>query len=363
MRSVKKNVLLNPGPATTTDSVKYAQIVPDVCPREEEFSSLLSVVLNKLTKVVSSSEDYTSVLFGGSGTAAVEAVFASAIGDNDNVLIINNGAYGKRMCEIAQIYRINFHEYCSPADEPIDLLKLKKVILEESKITHIAVVHNETSTGLLNDLREIGRIAKELRLTFIVDAMSSFGAIPIDMALDYVHYLCASSNKNLQGMAGVSFVICEINKLHQIKPIRPKVYYLDLFSQYQFFVEHRQTRFTPPVQVIYALYQALQELDREGIDNRYRRYVRSWEELTNSLKEMKIEYLVNDAYHSKIITAICMPTGVKFDELHQYFKDRGMTIYPGKNSDSNTFRVANIGDIDYEDIKLFICYFKEFLEQ
>ncbi|WP_408955686.1 2-aminoethylphosphonate aminotransferase [Natroniella sp. ANB-PHB2] len=364
MNSVKRNILLNPGPATTTDSVKYAQIVPDICPREEEFGRLMKSITNDLTNFVANVEEYTTVLFGGSGTAAVEAILSSVVGDN-KLLIINNGAYGKRMCEIAKVYGLNFIEFNSEIDDVINFQILEKYIKDRAtEVSHLAVVHNETTTGLLNDIEAIGQICKKYDIELIVDGMSSYGAIPIDMKKMNISYLAASSNKNLQGMAGVSFVIANKNSLKKTKDIKARSFYLDLYKQHSYFEKKNQTRFTPPVQTIYSLKQAILETKMEGIKSRYQRYSKSWQTLINGIEKLGLKCLIPKEYQSRIITAIIEPDCSKYDfnEMHDYCYNKGYTIYPGKLDNKNTFRVANIGDINYQDIEKFISLLKQYLQ-
>ena len=360
-QTAQRNVLLNPGPATTTHSVKMAQVVPDICPREHEFGDLMEFVSTELTKIVANPEKYTTVLFGGSGTAVVEATLTSVVPHDKQVLIVNNGAYGKRMCQIADAYDMDYIEFESSPIEPLDIKELKKVIKAHNNISHLAVIHNETTTGLLNSLDDFGEIAKKYNLELIVDAMSSYAALPIDMKKQNISYLCASSNKNIQGMAGVGFVIAKTKKLEKLKEIKPRNFYLNLFAQYENFIKSHQMRFTPPVQTLYALKQAIIEAKEEGIVNRHRRYSDSWKTLNDELKKMNLKYLVEDKYHSKIITSIFIPDGVDFNAMHDYLYARGFTIYPGKVADFNTFRVANIGEIDYRDIERFLKLLKEYL--
>ena len=362
MHKIKRNILLNPGPATTTDSVKYAQVVPDICPREKEFGDLMKWISKELTSIVSDNEEYTTVLFGGSGTAVVESMLTSVVPYDKRIMIVNNGAYGKRMCQIADRYDLNYIEFVSSPIETIDLEKLEKVLLEND-ISYLAVVHNETTTGLLNNLDDIGELVQKHNIELLVDAMSSYAAIPIDMKQQNISFLVASSNKNIQGMAGVGFVIANKNSLEKLKDIKPRTFYLSLYEQYQNFIKTHQMRFTPPVQTLYALKQAILEAKEEGIENRYKRYKKSWSRLTNSLKEMSLEYLVDDKNHSKIITSIFIPDGVDFDMMHDYFYDKGFTIYPGKVEEFNTFRVANIGEIDSDDIEVFIGLLKRYLDE
>ncbi len=361
MENVQRNILLNPGPATTTDSVKYAQVVPDICPREHEFGDLMEFVSKELTKIVGSNEEYETILFGGSGTAAVEAILTSVVPHDKTVVIVNNGAYGKRMCQIASRYKMNFIEFQSSPIEPIDLVKLEETINNNKDISHLAVIHNETTTGLLNDLNPLGELAKKHGIELIVDGMSSYAAIPIDMKKQNIIYLAASSNKNIQGMAGVGFVIAKRTALDSLKAVEPRTFYLSLYEQYQNFIKTHQMRFTPPVQTLYALKQAILEAKKEGIENRYRRYSDSWQLLVDTLKEMDLKYLVADENHSKIITSIFIPEGVDFDDMHDTFYEKGYTIYPGKVEDFNTFRISNIGQIDKTDMENFLVEFKKYL--
>jgi 2-aminoethylphosphonate-pyruvate transaminase len=359
--NIKRNVLLNPGPATTTNSVKLAQVVPDICPREKEFGDLMAWISDELTEIVANNKDYTTILFGGSGTAVVEAVLSSVVPHNKKVLIVNNGAYGKRMCQIADAYDINYVEFESSPMEPIDLEVLENTIKAEKNFSHLAMIHNETTTGLLNSLDDLGALAKKYNLELIVDAMSSYAAIPIDMKAQNISYLMASSNKNIQGMAGVGFVIANKADMEKTKEIKPRNFYLNLYAQYENFIKTHQMRFTPPVQTLYALKQAIIEAKEEGIDNRYKRYSKSWERLIKFLKENSLAYIVDEKYHSKIITSIFIPEGMDFNDMHDYFYERGFTIYPGKVENLNTFRIANIGDIDSEDMEIFLKSFKEYL--
>ncbi len=366
MKAVKRNILLNPGPATTTDTVKFAQVVADICPRETEFGELMEFISRSLTNFVADTERYTTVLFGGSGTAVVEAVISSVIG-NKTALIINNGAYGERMCKIADAYHINYIEFKSDSISPIDWEKLEACISAEpaDSISHLCIVHNETTTGLLNDIRIAGEICKKYDIEMIVDAMSSYAAIPIDMEKENISYLMASSNKNLQGMAGIGFVIANISNLENTAAIPPRNFYLNLYAQYNYFKKNYQMRFTPPVQTLYALKQAIIETQAESIEKRYQRYSESWATLIDGLEALGLTYLVPPKHHSRIITTIVEPgyPGYHFNDLHDDLYDKGYTIYPGKLYDLDTFRIANIGAIDKTDIHRFLVELKHYFEK
>lgn len=360
---IKRNVLLNPGPATTTDSVKMAQVVADICPREKEFGDLMEFCATEITRFVGNPEEYATVLFGGSGTATVEAILNSIVPENGKILIIDNGAYGKRMCQITNIYKIDTVIVESSSIKPIDLKSLEESIAKERGLTHLAMIHHETTTGLLNDITSVGRLCKKYGISFIVDSMSGFAAIPVDMKAMNIDYLAASSNKNIQGMAGIGFAICKKSALESIKNIAPRSLYLNLYAQYAYFEKTRQTRFTPPVQTFYALKQAILETHKETIEKRYERYGKSWETLLNGLDKFGMEYLIDREHHSKIITSIIEPKSDKYDfnEMHDYFFEKGFTIYPGKVNNYDTFRISNIGQIDYTDIEDFLKVLEAYL--
>ena len=358
---IKRNLLFTPGPATTTDTVKMAQVVPDICPREEDFGEVMERVARELASLAGEESRLSTILFAGSGTLAVEAMLSSVIPPEGRALIINNGAYGKRMCEIARTYGINFIEFKSSPIAPLDLQEVERALNSEG-VTHIAVVHHETTTGLLNDIKALGAIAKKFSAELLVDAISSFGALPINMADDNIAFLASSANKNIQGMPGVSFVIARKESLEKLKDINPRSYYASLYDQYKFFSKTRQMRFTPPVQVIYALKQAIIELKREGIEKRYERYKSNWTTLVKGLEELGFKTLIEPSHHAKLITSVILPKNLDFDSLHDYLYSRGITIYPGKIEGLNTFRIGNIGDLSEEDIHILLSAMSDFLK-
>ncbi|MEK5376512.1 2-aminoethylphosphonate aminotransferase [Paenibacillus sp. FSL P2-0173] len=360
---IKRNILLNPGPATTTDTVKLAQIVPDICPREQEFGDLMEWIAEQLTLFVAPKSEYDTALFSGSGTAAVESVISSVIGEG-KLLILSNGAYGERMAEIAQVYHVDHEVLESSSMLPLSLDAVETAIIRnKNKLTHVAVVHNETTSGILNDIDAIGKLCALHEVDLIVDAMSSYGAIPINMKASKVSFLISSSNKNLQGMAGISFIVAYKEKLQKIKDYSPKSYYLDLYKQYEHFQRTRQLRFTPPVQTFYALEQAIIETQNEGIEQRYKRYTESWQTLIKGLDRLQLQYLVPIQHHSRIITSIKEPASrnYEFGAMHDYLYNNGFTIYPGKIGQTTSFRVANIGAITYQDIERFLKSMEEYL--
>ncbi|HKL86252.1 MAG TPA: aminotransferase class V-fold PLP-dependent enzyme, partial [Treponemataceae bacterium] len=285
MRSIRREVLLNPGPATTTDSVKRSQVCADICPRELEFGDVMGWISKELSLFAGKPGRIETVLFGGSGTAADEVMVSSCIPDGSKVLIVDNGAYGTRLAKIASVYKLDTDVWKSSGYLPIDIPALKKKILSD-KYTHFIIVYHETTTGLLNPVPEICRFCKEHGITTIVDAVSAFSAIDIDMDRDGIDFMASTSNKNIQGMAGVAFVFCRKEALEKTASYPMRNFYLNLWDQYQYFKKAHQTRFTPPVQAMYSLRQAIIETKVETIASRYKRYSECWELLVKAVDEL-----------------------------------------------------------------------------
>lgn len=363
MKTVKRNILLNPGPATTTDSVKNAMVVPDICPRELEFGELTLSVRDDLIKIAHGEKNHTAVMLTSSGTGGVEACLTSVIPMNKKVLIINNGAYGERMQAICDAYGIGHVDYNIPASKPVDLEVLEKMIVtHKSEISHVAFIHHETTVGILNPLSEICHMSHKHGLENIVDAMSSFAGMDIDVERDQVDYLVSSSNKCIQGMAGISFVIARLENLKKTAPIK-RNFYFNLLTNYEYLQKNKQFLFTPPVQTLYALRQAVTEYFNEGAQNRYSRYASMYEIMKKRVRELGFEFLVEEKHHAKLLTAILDPKSANysFNEMHDYLFERGFTIYPGKVGSINTFRLSNIGEIYPADIEAFLVVFEEYL--
>ena len=363
--NIKRNILLNPGPATTTDTVKIAQVVPDVCPREQEFIKVMAEVQQGLLDVVDADDEYTCIPFAGSGTAAMDAVINSVIPQNKKIMVINNGAYGERMAKITRAYNIQCVEMKVCSTKKPDFKHIKRVLQGDEEITHLAVVHHETTTGMLNPIREIGKVVHSLGRLLIDDAISSFAGVPINMRNDHVDYLVSTSNKCIQGMAGLCFVICKKSEVEKTAIYPSRSFYLNLYQQYRYFEEHGEMQFTPPVQVIYALRQAIKECLKEGIENRYKRYCDNWKVLNDGLEHLGFKVLLPKEMHSRLLTTVVEPEHKKysFDVMHDLLLERGFTIYPGKISSNRTFRIANMGAIDREDIESFLKALGEIVGQ
>ena len=223
---MKRNILLNPGPATTTDTVKMAQVVTDICPREKEFANLMKDLRQDLLKVVHATpEKYTSVLFCGSGTINIDVCLNSLLPANKKALIINNGAYSSRAVEVCEYYGLPHINLKFPLDELPNLNKIEKVLQENSDISLVYTTHNETGTGILNPIQEIGALAHKYDAIFIVDTTSTLGMRPIDIEKDNIDFCMASAQKGLQAMTGLSFIIGNEEIIKQSKDYPKRSYY------------------------------------------------------------------------------------------------------------------------------------------
>ena len=362
LHNIRREVLLNPGPSTTTDSVKYAQVVPDICPRELEFGNLMEKVAEDLTSFVADPKDYISIMFGCSGTGADEAMVSSCVPPDGKLLVVDNGSYGARLAKIAQVYNIDMEVFKSSTYEPIDIAALEEK-MKTGGYSTFAIVYHETTTGLLNPLEEICPMAKKYGMTTIVDIVSAYAGMPINLEKLGIDFASTTSNKHSGGMAGVGIVVCHRSELLKQKEWPMRSYYLNLFDQYKYFLETKQTRFTPPVQTFYALRQAITETKVETIEKRYERFTACWKILVKALKEIGLKMLVAEENQSHFITAILIPETPEysFTALHDYAKSFGFTIYPGKLGNIDTFRIANMGDIKPEEMTHFTCVLRDYM--
>lgn len=362
MKNVARKILLNPGPATTTNSVKQAMVVEDICPREKDFGKLLDTIKEDLVKVIHGEEDYIAALFTASGTGGLEAAITSAVPKGKKILVVDNGAYGARMVNIANTFGIEVIAYKIPYGNYPDVDQIEKLLKENEDVSHLAVVHHETTTGMLNPVQEICDLSRRHGVDVIVDCMSSYAGIPIDVREWKAGFIISSSNKCIQGMPGMVFVIFRKELLEQLKN-QKRSFYFNLYNQYVGFEKTGQMQFTPPVQVAYALRQAIDEYFTEGEFNRWSRYKENWETLCKGLKNLGFEFLLPDQYQSKILLAVIEPSDPRynFDAMHDYLFERGYTIYPGKGAKEATFRLSVLGDLHKKDIANFLDELKNYL--
>lgn len=357
--------LLTPGPLTTTDSVKQEMMV-DRCTWDDDYKAVTQKIRHQLLELAQVSEDdYTAVLMQGSGTFGVESVFSSVIGNQDKVLICSNGAYGERMTQICDHAQIPYLHYAQTYDKVPDASHIAQMLAEDPSITHVAMVHSETTSGILNDIESVGRVVRQAGRTFIVDAMSSFGGVDIPVADWGIDFLVSSANKCIQGVPGFSFIICRRDKLLASEG-KARSLSLDLLDQWRGMEKDGKWRFTSPTHVVLAFSKALDELAQEGgIAARNRRYVQNNQMLIEKMESMGFTTYIDKAYQGPIITTFFYPDGVsfQFQEFYAYIKENGYAIYPGKLTKLDTFRIGNIGEIYPEDIEKLTGIIAEFIEK
>ena len=359
---MERKILLNPGPATTTDSVKQAQIVPDICPREKEFQDLMTSIRKDLVKIAGGDKNYTTILFAGSGTAAMEATLCSVVPEEKYALIIANGIYGLRFGSIACANGIPDVRIVSPFGRAIELDRIKNMFETGLTAGGAFVTHHETTTGILNPINEIGEIVKEHNSPYVIDTISSFGGVPLSIKKCKADFIMSTSNKCLQGMAGVSFVIAKKDALEETR-FNMRSVYLDLYNQYKYLEEHGQMLFTSPVQSMYALRQAIDELFEEGLENRQERYKQNHQILVKGMKDRGFKlFLTQQVEHSNILETFYEPKNFNFKKFHDKLYEKGFTVYPGKLTKEKTFRLSVMGDLHKEDIENFLIAVDEVMK-
>jgi len=364
--NIKRNVLLNPGPATTTDTVKMAQVVPDICPREKEFAGLMKGLRSDLLKVVHAPADqYTSVLFCGSGTINIDICINSLVPEGKKILVVNNGAYNSRAVEVCQMYHIPHIDLKSSIYEQPNLNDVEKALKENPDVAVVYCCHHETGTGVVNPIREIGALAHQYGAIFVSDTTSTLGMIPLDVIKDNVDFCMASAQKGLMAMSGLSFIIGREDIIKASKNYPTRSYYCNLYLQYEYFEKTGEMHFTPPVQTIYATIQALKEYFAEGEEAKFARHHRVYEAIHKGLDELGFRTVINPAIESGLVVSVEYPDDANwsFEKVHDYCFERGFTIYPGKISTTNTFRLCSLGAIDVKDIEDFFKVLKAALDE
>lgn len=350
----RDKLLFTPGPLTTSHSVKEAML-HDAGSWHFEFNALVADVRRQLLELagVSREKEFEAVPLQGSGTFGVEAVFQTCVGPQDKVAVLSNGAYGERMVQMLKHARIDHVVLRTGEDTPSDPAALDQALAGDSSITHVAAVHCETTTGVLNPIDELGTVTAKHGRKYIVDAMSSFGALPIDFERCHIDFLISSANKCIEGVPGFSFVICRRDTLMACDGIARSLS-MDLIDQLKCFEKNGQFRYTPPTHAILAFSRALSELAAEGGPAaRCARYTRNHEVLVTGMKALGFLPYLDPAVQSCIITSFYFPADPEFDfnTFYRRLSDKGYIIYPGKISQADTFRIGSIGRIFETDIQ------------
>ncbi len=360
-----QKLLFTPGPLSTSKTVKEAML-QDMGSRDHAFLLAVKEIRDGLLTLagVSKEQGYECVIVQGSGTFGVESVVGSVVGASDTLAILVNGAYGERIVKMAKINRINHLVHRFEEDEIVTPEATEKFLEENPAITHVACIHSETTTGLFNPIEAIGAVCKAQNKVFIVDAMSSFGGVEMDMQQMHIDFLVSSSNKCIEGVPGFSFALCKRTELEKAKG-QGRSLSLDLYDQWNGLESNGQFRFTPPTLSIMAFRQAMKELETEGgVSARQARYQANKKLLDEGMAALGFRQYLQPEIQGHIITSFLYPTHIPFNFEHFYnqLNDRGFVIYPGKLSKADAFRIGNIGQIFPDDIKRLVTAVKEVLQ-
>ncbi|OHB79958.1 MAG: 2-aminoethylphosphonate--pyruvate transaminase [Planctomycetes bacterium RBG_16_64_10] len=363
--TARDRLLFTPGPLTTSLPVKQAML-RDFGSRDADFIAVIAEVRAALLQVagVSTAQGYEAVLMQGSGTFAIEAVVSSAIAPDGKLLVVANGAYGERIARIAAAPRIATTTLsCEPNQQP-DVVRIEQLLADDPAITDVAVVHCETTSGIMNPIGAIGQLVKQRGKTYLVDSMSAFGAVPFDFEACQIDYLVSSANKCLEGVPGFAFVICRRAAL-AASAGRARTLSLDLYAQWRGLEANGQFRFTPPTHAILACRQALRELESEGgVAARAARYRHHHALLVRGMRELGFQPYVPPALQGWIITSFLYPRDPRFEfeDFYTRLSQQGYLIYPGKVSQADCFRIGNIGRLFAADIQALLAAIRQALD-
>lgn len=357
----KDKLLFTPGPLTTSLTVKQAML-QDLGSRDIEFIALVKDIRSRLLEIGGVGDDgYEAILMQGSGTFTLEAVVSSSVPPDGKLLVIINGAYGRRIAQIAEILEIQTTTLEFPENRVPDLEQIEKALETDAAITNVAVIHCETTTGLMNPVQDIGQIVQRSSRRLFVDAMSSFGGVTIDLAEWGIDYLVSSANKCIEGVPGFGFALVRRDALLQMEE-NARSLSLDLLSQWKGLEQNGQFRFTPPTHVLLAFRQALLELEAEGgVKGRAERYRRNYETLLEGMRAIGFQEYLSPEDQGYIITSFRYPThpNFNFETFYQQLNEKGYVIYPGKVSDADCFRIGSIGRIIARDVRDLLAAIRE----
>lgn len=353
-KTVKRTILLNPGPSTTTETVKASLIQDDICHREESFAKIVREIAEDLVKVVhGKTSDYAAVLYAGSGTINIDVAISSLVPDGKKVLVINNGAYSQRAVDVCNFCRIPVVDVKFGVTELPDLDVVEQKLKENPDVAVVYIVHQETGTGLCNPIRKAGALAHKYNAILVSDTTSTYGLIPINVYDDNIDFCMASSQKGLNAFTGVSFLIGKRSEIEKTKNYKPRSYYTNLWRQYDYFEKNKQLHFTPPVQIIYSLQQAIKEHFAEGEQAKYKRFMDGYKVMREEMTRLGFQDILPEEIQTGLVLSIKYPNDPNFDfeKIHDYLFENGVTIYPGKIADLDTFRVCSLGALKPEDIR------------
>jgi len=353
-------VLFNPGPVNTSAMVKSALVHHDVCHRDSSFSELMVSLTGKLRRVFRATREHTVVAITGSGTAAMESALASTVPPDRKVLIIDNGAFGERLVEVARVHEMNVVHLRYSWGQPVAVQDVERAFMADPEIAVVAMTHHETSVGLLNPVREIGALCRRFDALLIVDAVSSLGAEDIDVVRDNVDVCYASANKCLHAVSGAAFMCIAPRVWSRIDHLKPRSYYLDVRRYRKYMDELAQTPFTPAVSIYFALDTACSEFLADGHAARFAMYRQRNAQLRGGLAALGMTPFTDTGMESHSIVTCRLPEGVSFGELYEAIKARGIIIYGCKGILAGGYlQIANMGNLADDDITGFLVILEQ----
>lgn len=359
--SAKRQILLCPGPVNLTPHVRAALSELEICHREPEFTQILQTIRAKLLHLLGLGGHYSAVLMNGSGTAALESALLAGVDPGQRMLVINNGVYGSRLAQIARIHQIPLVEIRSPLTERPDINRVAAALKRDSGIGAVAMVHHETSTGMLNPVEAVGALAKKYRRRFLVDAISSLGGEKLELAQNNIRFCVGSAGKCFQAAPGLSFVLVAHEELPRVTKMKPRSLYLDLGLHLKS-QEAGDPPFTPAIPLFAAFHAALDELSREGVRGRTAKYRQRALFLRTGFKKLGLTFLLDEKLLSNTLTALWVPKELTYPQLHQSLKRAGYVIYAGQSElKGKIFRIAHMGHLLQSDLQGLLKALKQAL--
>lgn len=353
-------ILLNPGPVNVSERVRQALGRPDVCHRESEFLELLHGIQAKILKafVPGAEHEYAAVVITGSGTAAVESAVMSSIPHGKRMLVINNGVYGERISQMVGLHRLGVSELKYEWTVKPDPERLRLALRQHPEVHCVAMVHHETTTGLLNPVKEIADVVDSQNRVFVVDAVSALAGETIDIPGSHMYMVAGTAGKCIQGFPGVSFVLVRKGFLERMRAYPKRSWYLHL-THYVDDQGRGTVPFTPAVQVYYAFDEALKELLEEGVAKRIQRYKKTAKLIRERMAKLGVKPVLTPERQSNTITSYYLPEGLSYQTLHSRLKAEGYVIYAGQgNLENRIFRVANMGALSEAQFQAFLDCFE-----
>jgi 2-aminoethylphosphonate-pyruvate transaminase len=347
--------MMTAGPVNVSDTVKQSLIYPEMGHREPEFEMSYGELRGNLLKAFNvSARNYASVVINGSGTSAGETIISSMIHPGKKMLVVNNGAFGDRLAEICDVYRIPHLKTDYTWGEYPDIGGIEKILMQETDIEAVSMVFMETSTGMVNPVKEVGELCGKYGKMFVVDAVSGFAGDPLNLEESKIDFCFSNDNKCIGGLPVISFVLANWRAAYRIKDVQPRNYSLDLLKHIKYAEHGNQTPFTPQIPLFLMLNQAIKELLEEGIDNRIARYRANSQLMRQRLSSLGLKFQLPEEHMSNVMTNVLIPGNYRYEEFHAPLKEKGYIIYPGKGPlDGKVLHIANVGTQTVREVGKF----------